>query len=587
MRYAASRSLSHDPETASAWPARVEDQGELARLVGESEEKWYFFHIPESLTGRYTPNLQSGQFPPLSFMAGGLGLAAFDDDSIGPRVASNLLLLAFVLVMAWHGWQTAGFRGAVLLGLAAAASPWVSQWLRFFHYQPGVLLTLSIALVAGHASSGLTRPVPCAWLGAALGVGLLFVQLLLFVAMPWLIALAFPDLFRTRYSLLAGGLLLLVAQVLWTRYLWFTHLGVAASARLDPYVSCMVLSLLLLLLGTAWLQSRKQGWRPATGLAVTVAAAGLVSSPYFLLFQSAQIELIQDHLALTESIRPGVFSSIWKLVQILHTFHWLGWLWLSVGVLVLAHWRDFRSLGFRLAFSVFGCVVLLAWTAPLFLKYVVMILPFALVLGFLWAARWKASFVGVVLLLLGGLCVQTLGWLYLEESELPWLPVAILTPDSLDDKMDQGICWFADFPVAELPRGEPWLWDQIPRGLRLSLLFQSQAIPAGGSVMPHLWMQTHELEYLAMFLSLRGQLIPPSLLREGDSVLIASVHPYRPPPGPRLGSLGLSAPEHFHLSDMRSRYPLLLQLLTVESICQQFDSGGLPGNTHPAAPTEI
>ncbi len=285
LKYAWEHSLSSSSEATSAWPVWVEDQDSVARVVGQREERWYSLHIPQSPNGEYAPSLLMQEYPPLSFVLGGLGLAAFGDDSRGVQAASNLLLLAFVAFMAWHGWQLAGFRGSLLLGLAAAASPWTSQWLRLYNYQPGGLLMLAVAMVAAHASRGLTRPVFCACLGAALGVGLLFIQLLLFVATPWLVALAFPDLIRTRYSLLAGGLLLLVFQVCWLRYSWGMQAGPMASGWLDPYVTWSVLSLLLLLLGTAWLHARRHGWRPATGLGVVVATAGLVSAPYHVLLQ--------------------------------------------------------------------------------------------------------------------------------------------------------------------------------------------------------------------------------------------------------------------------------------------------------------
>ncbi len=559
--YAASRSLSYSPEATRAWPVRVENQDLIDRLLGPSEQKFYYFHIPESPTGKYVPNIQGAQYPPLSFYVGALGLAAFGVESTGAQAASNLLLLAFVAAMAWHGWQLAGFRGAVLLGLAAASSPWTLQWLRIYNFQPGGLLMLAVALVAAHASRGLTRPAFCAWLGASLGVGILFVQLVLIVCIPWLVTLVLPDLFRTRYSLLAGGLLLLVVQVLWARYSWFMHAGPEASEWLDPYVSCAVLSLLLLLLGTAWLHSRKQGWRPVTGLAVTVATAGLVGGPYYLYFQASHLLYVPNRQL---EVRPEFVGAIADYIRTLHTFHWMGLLWLAAGVVVLARWRRFGSLGFRLVFSVLTGLLLMAATGPVGLKYLVTLLPLAVVLGFIWAARWKTSFAGVTLFLVASLWVQTLGWLDLQDRQIPWLPVPMVTPDALPEEMVNGH-WFYYFPVAEIPGEDSWLWDQIPRGLRTSLIFRDQPIPVGGAAVPILLFKGPEMECLAMYLSLRGQLVEPDLLREGDYVLIGSRLPFSLPRGRRAGALDLSAPDHFQSRDRMSSFPLLLQLRRVQS----------------------
>jgi len=559
--YAASRSLSYSTEATLAWPVWREHQDLTAGFLGGSGEAWDFFYIPESPTGKYAPNIQNAQYPPLNFFIGALGLAAFDYDATGAQAASNVLLLAFVAVMAWHGWQLAGFRGAVLLGLAAAASPWTSQWLRFYNYQPGGLLMLAIAMVAAHSSKGLTRPAFCAWLGITLGVGFLFVQLVLLVCAPWLVALVFRDLVRSRYSLLAGGLLLLVVQVSWTRYLWLVHRGPKASEWMDTYVFCTIVSLLLLILGTAWIYARKRGWRPVTGLAVTVAAAGLVSAPYYVGFQSSHLEYFQTRM---QEVRPSLVGAIADYTRTLHTFHWFGLLWLAVGVLVLVRWQRFGSLGFHLAFSVLGGLLLMAASGPVGLKYLVTLLPLALVLGFVWAARWTASFIGVALFLVGTLFVQTVGWLDVRNHHFRWVPVPIVTPDELPGKMVSAH-WFYNFPVASLLGEDPWIWDQIPPGLRLSLLLKRQPIPLTGGSVPYLLLKGSEVECLAVFLSLRGQLVEPGLLREGDYVLIGSRLPFNLPPEPGAGRLRLSGPDHFQSRDRSSPYPLLLQLRRVQS----------------------
>lgn len=578
VKYSFSRSVGYSRGSVEAWPVWVDDQELMARLFGEDGRRWFYIHIPDSPSGKYYPFIHD--FPPLGYALGAVGLAVFGPESSGPRAASALLLMAFVAVMAYHGWQLARFRGAVLLGLAAAASPWIHQWLRFYNYQPGAILMLALAMVACHASRDLTRPVFCACIGVAIGVGLLFIQLLMFASAPWLIAMAVPDAFRTRYSCLAGGIVLLIFQLVWMRFSLQTHAGRAGSEWMDPYVAWGVIVLLVSLLGTAWMFARKQGWRPVAGVAVAVAVTGLVSAPYYLLFQSVQMRLIQDHSFTTEPARSAILSSIWQLAQTLHSFHWFGCLWLTAGFSFLACWRGFRHLGFRLLLSVAGGIVLMAYTTPASLKYSFLLLPLLLVLGFVWAARWRMSFIGVSMFLLGMLWVQSMGWLYADDFRIPGMPVPTVALDSSAGERDSRnlnlskLQWWIGLPMAEFPRGELWVWDHVPRGLRLSFLGIDPSILSGGSLQPgtqaHSPLRSDDLDCLSMFLSLRGQVVAPQFLREGDSVLIASVSafPYSPLLGPGAGSIELSAPVHLQWNNLGSAFPepVFLQLRRVRSI---------------------
>jgi hypothetical protein len=578
VNYSFSRSVGYSRGSIEAWPVWVDDQELMARLFGEDGRRWFYIYIPDSPSGKYYPFIH--HFPPLGYALGAVGLAVFGPESSGPREASALLLLAFVAVMAYHGWQLAGFRGAILLGLAAAASPWTHQWLRFYNYQPGAILMLALAMVAGHSSRGLTRPVFCVCIGVALGVGLLFIQLLMFASAPWLIAMAVPEAFRSRYSLLAGGIILLIFQIVWMRLSMQMHAGIAGSEWLDPYVAWGVMLLLFGLLGTAWMFARKQGWLPAAGLAVTVAVAGLVSAPYYLLFQWVQMRLIEYHSYTTECANPDLFSPLWGLIQNIHTFHWLGLLWLAAGFLFLPCWRGFRKSEFRLFLSVAGGTLLIAYTTPTSLKYSFLLLPLLLVLGFLWAARWKISFIGVSLFLLGTFCIQSTGWLHLDNYRIPRMPVPTIILDSFDHEKnpenpslskDQ---WWFGFPIAELPSGEIWVWDHIPRGLRLSFLGIDPLILIEGTVPPDIQggstLRNDDLDCLSMYLNLRCQVVAPQFLKEGDSVLIASVSafPYSPLLGPGAGSLELSAPVHLQWNNLGSTFPkpVFLQLRKVLSI---------------------
>jgi len=562
--YAYRHGLGRPSSSTNAWPIRVEEHDSLCRLLGVLDEKWYSFRIPESPNGTYAPCPVIWTYAPLSFIVFALGQAVLGPESTGAQAASNVLLLGFVSVMAWHGWQLAGFRGAVLLGLATAASPWTNQWLRYHNYQSGALLMLAVAMVAAHASRGLTRPLLCACVGVSLGVGLLFTQLTLYVAVPWLIFLALPDLLRTRYSLLGGGLLLLLAQFFWMRYSWSVHQGPADVQQPDSWAIGVTASVLLLLPVTAWLDARRHGWRPATGLAVVVAGAGLVSLPYYLMVEDIQYVLIPQHMATCVPLRE-VLGALPDLAWMLNTFHWLGLLWLVTGVLLLARWRTSGLSAFRLTCSLVVGSVFLLLHAHVHLKFLVPVLPLALVPGFIWAARWKASSVGVAIFLIGVLWFQSFGWLAARDRRFPWLPVPIVTPNDFFGEVDGGPWWYR-FPVADLPAGGPGLLDLVPSGLRLSLLYLEQPIPQLGVTEPLESFGGFYLECLAMGLALRGQLVDPGILKAGDHVLMVSSSPYRLPPGIRDGRLSLSGPDCFRNPDGLAPHPLFLQLRRVQSV---------------------
>ncbi len=268
--------------------------------------------------------------------------------------------------------------------------------------------------------------------------------------------------------------------------------------------------------------------------------------------------LIQDHAEIW-AFRPGMLEDLLESARVLHTFHWFGLLWLAVGLLALAGWHGFRSLAWRSALSLLGAAILLALAAPVRLKYEVLLLPLALVPGFIWAARWKTSFVLVTLFLLGGLRLQTLGWLEVQGGPHPWLPVSIVTLDALSDGVADGTGWFHSFPMADGPGSEPWLWEEIPAGIQASLLFQDLDIDLEGGSVPFRLFNVPQMECLAMYLSLRGRLVEPGLLTEGDRVLIVSRFPFNLAPEPPGGRLVLSAPDHFQRRDKMSPYPLYVQ----------------------------
>jgi len=182
------------------------------------------------------------------------------------------------------------------------------------------------------------------------------------------------------------------------------------------------------------------------------------------------------------------------------------------------------------------------------------------------------------LFLLGMLWIQGVGWLHIDNSRLPGLPVPIVALDSLSDEMSAKFRspskaqWWMGLPMAQGPKGELWVWDQIPRGLRLSFLSIDPGIQSRDSFHPgtqgHSSLRSDDLDCLSMFLSLRGQVVAPQFLREGDYVLIASAYPYSPHPEPRAGSIELSAPVHYQWNNLGSVFPepVFLQLRRVQSI---------------------
>ncbi|MGI5843324.1 MAG: hypothetical protein ACOX9B_03990 [Candidatus Xenobium sp.] len=556
-----------------AWPTWVVDETQTASLFKQDSWEWRFATLPDASSGKLQPQTQI--YPPLIFLVGSAGLACFGPEPSAAQTASNLLLLAFVALMAYHGWQLAGLRGALLLGLATAASPWVTQWQRYFNYVPGVLMMLAAAMVSAHPSKNLTRPVACVWVGLTLGIGLLFGQQMIFMAAPWLVALVIPEIFKTRASLLMGFLTLLVVQTIHLLMDWHLRGDPTHLEGNGPVVTWATMALLAGLLATAWLCSRWKGWNTGTGLAMTTAIAGLLSAPYYMSRLDMQTELIKGHMVFVEQPIQELLASTWTLIRILHTFEWLGLVWLVVGLLALCAWPTFRGLGLKLAFTGAGIILSMAIMNPPILKYFSVILPMALTLGFLWAARWRTTFVGAMLFLLGMLWVQTGGWLYIDGSRVRGLPVPVAPLSLLLESPQLEAALWTYLPLADIQTGEPRILDQIPPGARISVLYGIDTrIPRDRVTYSTHNINEEFLNSLCLYLHLRGRVIAPNRLQEGDYILTFFDAAEGPMPFPRTDRLQMSGPTHLSIDDAPTSCHLRAQLRRANSSWHPRQSGG-------------
>ncbi len=547
-----------------AWPVCEDRTGLVHSLLQGERWVWQSVLIPEGAVGGHRPRLRD--YPPLTFAVGALWYKAFGPQPEGAQTASNILLMLFVSAMAYHGWQLAGFRGAVLLSLAASASPWTFQWSRYYNYVPGALLMLATSMILGHSSEQLKRPAACVWMGVTLGIGLLFSQLTLFVAIPWLLALVTPEGFKTRGSFFMMWVTLLGLQAVHGLIMWHARsAGDPAAGPSSAAIPAIFLLLAGLLALAAW-GIRWKSWASGSGLAMTTAVAGLISSPYYLLNLGLQEDLVRGHIVSVKHGVSSVLAATWTFVRILHTFHWLGWLWLIAGSVLLLNWRHLRAHGARLALSIAAVILLMALMNPTILKYFGVVLPLALVLGFIWAARWRATFHAVTTLLAAMMLTQALGWLYLGESRPNCAPGPARSLSLLleDPKMNRAL--WTSFPLADLPGGEALLPDSVPLGARVCLLYghnpQVVRAPITSSWRPH----EEFLCNLALHLHLRGRIVAPEDLKPGDYILLCH-HPCEGPmPRFRDGGAPLfSGPEHLSLSDAWTGFRMRAQLRR----CQQ------------------
>lgn len=77
------------------------------------------------LTEGENPIPGTGNDPPGAFLVSGLSMTLFGPTIAVARQAQVLFVVGPIAAMGWLGWQVAGRRGAILLGLGMATSAWM------------------------------------------------------------------------------------------------------------------------------------------------------------------------------------------------------------------------------------------------------------------------------------------------------------------------------------------------------------------------------------------------------------------------------------------------------------------------------
>ena len=467
----------------------------------------------------------------------GAAMALWGPEASVARLSQVPFVLGVLGIMAGIGWRYAGRRGAILMALGAATSPWSVLFLRHFTRAPVCMFAVAATVLLLLVSRNLTRPWACVLLGGALGLG-------------WLADLSFP-LAMAPLALLTGG------RGLWesrrARFAMLTLLsavtllallladGSAAPARLLPLsdgaLQKVVMNLWMAPLLVALWVSRGKPWTAGAGLAVSVSVAGLLASPYHLYYMEFRIQELLT--ALVEQNSP-FFGGFWTVGGGLEQYAcWLngfytgGYLWLVPGSVLLALWKPTRGLAATVGPGFLGALAILSYAVPpIYARYLAPLLPLALLLGFLWAARWRASYVACLAFMLAVGPLQVLGTMPPLQGALQELGVSTFLCDhpwhyERWPRLRWGI------PSAWDPLPTPSVLEQVPRGARVGLvLVQAQDT------------QRFYLKYLGYrFRVVRLPVTPRLELGDAQYVVVVAPRSWELPGDPRLERLGTQGPD--------------------------------------------
>jgi hypothetical protein len=466
------------------------DQHSANFMVNAFTCSTFLVQVQDALVKRFTGVSLGGlpyshrtqDYPPLVFMLSALVMHFFGVDIQVARMAQVLFVVGLIMVMGRIGWQSAGWRGAILLALGIATSVWTAQFTRIYCMAPGQMFILAVCLTLLLDSQGLTRRNVCLAIGLAFGVGMLIKYSVLLLVLPAIFIFALPRLFGSFHSVLAFlALLFQIAMVVlytWWGIIWVRVVG--GVGLWDPLVLAAEAIFLLGLL-MALVLERRFGPSSGVGLLLVSSACGLVCSPWYF----ANMDLWEPLIALQSRAAPinhafqcrhfgefnmffEVFKAQVRALWVTSSFYWGGLAWLEAGTLLLLTWRQKIRVTLPL---VAVCVsVLLAHylLLPADVRYFSTTTPLLVILAFLWAARWRFSFVPCVAFMLGAGILQVAGWQpsvqdLAGRAGIEVFPLSREFTGPLDTFEPPGfLSDLTQVPVAEFPTFESDFLDEIP-----------------------------------------------------------------------------------------------------------------------------
>ncbi len=403
----------------------------------------------------------------------GAAMAAWGPEIAVARLSQVPFILGVIVLVAGIGWRFAGSRGAILLALGVTLSPWAWLFVRNYTRVPVSMFAVAATVFLLLISRNLTRPAVCAALGLAMALGWLADLAYPLILAPMTLIVAGRGLWSSRRSIFS--VLVLLATLVLLAVLMLDH-ACAPANRFplpDRFVSLVVMNLwaaaLLICLGI----SRGRPWTPGTGLAVSVSLGGLLASPYLLYYREVRIgEMWVAQVEWNSPLLGGFWSfgaCLRQYVCWLNGMSWGGLVWLVAGTVLLAAWKPTRTVALQVGLGALGTLTILSWIVPpVYARYLAPYLPMFAILAFLWAARWKASYLACLVFMLTVGPLQVLGNMPPLEGALARSGLSGLVSDhpwyhSRAPLPDWGI------PAVRDPMPVPSVLGQIPRGARIGL----------------------------------------------------------------------------------------------------------------------
>ncbi len=443
---------------------------------------------PAGTSPAFTQFPATGDYPAGTFLVSGLAMVLFGATVGVARLAQVLFIAGAIAAMAWAGWQVAGRRGAVLMALGMATTTWTAHYLRVYCMAPGLMFAVALLLALTMDSRSLTwtrRLVP---LGLVFGLGMLIKYSVVLLGVPFVVLAALPRLWSTRRSRLGLLLLVVLLDVVIVLTWWGIEsfrAGVGAGGlQIGGWSLILVAQALFTLALLAALRLGEEG-QAGRGLLLVAALCGLVCGPWYF----SRMDLWSFLIPMQYSFAPvvtaggGQHPASWTTtlsggLYVVSTFYWAAPVWLAVGGVALLSWKArFRKALYLVATS----LVVLALHVGLLIpdpRYLAPTTPVLVVLAFLWAARWRSTFVACAAFMLLAGFLQTAAWLPMARQVaanlgLELVPVSRLLPGSKppNPHVRPAVVDVRRVPVAELPSLGPSILEAVPAGARVGILW--------------------------------------------------------------------------------------------------------------------